>query len=349
MHRFFHLLWTNGHKFEHERTTDLKELHVHFHHSPSKENLDYLKTLIDENISISLESEVEIANDFQILISGHPTRELLQKSPALEAVIIPWAGLSKETRELLGDFPNLRVHNLHHNASATAEFAFALLLAAAKHLLPIDRKFRHHDWTPRYKPNPSILLEGKQVLILGYGEIGQRVGRMCAGLGMKIHAIRRSIDEMEIDGEIKIYPIRMLRNLLVNANVLFLTLPATQETHEMIGEKELNALPEGAILINVARGEIIEEKAMFEYLSNNKKASAGLDVWYQYPEKEEDWAKTPPSIYPFHQLENVVMSPHRAGLWDEWEKVSMEYLAELLNCAARNKSMENLVDLQNGY
>ena len=109
----------------------MKELHVHFHHSPSKENLDYLKTLIDENISISLESEVEIANDFQILISGHPTRELLQKSPALEAVIIPWAGLSKETRELLGDFPNLRVHNLHHNASATAEFAFALLLAFA--------------------------------------------------------------------------------------------------------------------------------------------------------------------------------------------------------------------------
>ena len=339
----------NGHKADGERIIGLKELRVHFHHPPSNENLDYLKTLIDDHISISLEPEVEVSTDYHILVSGHPTRELIQKSTTLEAVIIPWAGIAKETRDLLREFPNVHVHNLHHNASATAEFAFALLLAAAKHLFPIDRNFRNHDWTPRYQTSPSIVLEGKQALILGYGEIGQRVAKMCAGFGMKIHAVRHSINKMEVDGDIKIYPVHMLDSLLINANILVVCLPATQETRELIGEKELNALPEGAVVVNVARGEIIEEKALFEYLSNNKTASAGLDVWYQYPEKEEDRRNTPPSKYPFHQLENVVISPHRAGLWGESERVSMEYLADLLNCAVRNEPMDNLVDLQRGY
>jgi phosphoglycerate dehydrogenase-like enzyme len=339
----------NGREAGRKRKMGSMELRVHFQNTPSKENQETLSTLIDDNVSLTFGSEVEPPYDYQILVSGRPSREWIQKSPALQAVIIPWAGIPKQTRELLMEFPDLQVHNLHHNGSATAELAFALLLAAAKHLLPIDRIFRNHDWTPRYEPNPSILLEGKQALILGYGAIGRRVGRMCAGIGMKIRAVRRSINEMELDGEAEIYPVKALGSLLGKANVLMFCLPATQETRGMIGHKELNALPMRAIIVNVARDEIIDEKALFDFLSNNSLASAGLDVWYRYPNKEEDRSNTPPSKYPFHRLENVVMSPHRAGGWIESERARMVNLARLLNSAARNEPMENVVDIQRGY
>ena len=151
-----------------------KQLHVHFQDPPQEEELEYLNKHLNSNISLTIGINVPDPADYQILIAGHPTRELLDASEALEIMLIPWAGVPPTTRELLGEYPHLRVHNLHYNASSTAEFAVALLLAAAKKLVPIDRAFRNHDWTDRYLPNPSILLEGKQALILGYGEIGRR-------------------------------------------------------------------------------------------------------------------------------------------------------------------------------
>jgi phosphoglycerate dehydrogenase-like enzyme len=325
------------------------DLRVHLQNPPSDDVLEYLKTLIDPDISISVGPRIEDPDEVHILVDGRPTRERILTCSALEVVIIPFAGLPAMTRELLLGFPQLRVYNLHHNASATAECAIALLLAAAKFLLPIDRRFRNHDWTPRYQPNPSILLEGKRALILGYGEIGGRVARICSGLGLEICAVRRSIDEPDVDGDVDLYPVESLHSLLRQANILIVCLPSTLETRGMIGERELEALPDGAIVVNVARGDIIEERALFEALSSKKLASAGLDVWYQYPQREEDRSNTSPSKYPFQQLENVVMSPHRAGGWIQSERVRIEHLARLLNCAARNEPMEHLVDIQRGY
>lgn len=92
-----------------------------------------------------------VPQDCEVLIAGRPTREQLTASPRLKTLIIPWAGLPAKTRDLLLGFPNLSVYNIHHNADPTAETALALLLAAAKGLIPLDRALRHHDWTPRYQ------------------------------------------------------------------------------------------------------------------------------------------------------------------------------------------------------
>ncbi len=324
-------------------------LHVHLQNPPSKENLDYLRALLDENIKLTTGLDVRGSDQYHILVAGRPTSDLLNRSSILEVLIIPFAGIPRATQELLKQYPHLRVHNLHYNAASTAEFAFALLLAAAKNLLPMDRKLRQHDWTPRYEPNPSILLRGKRVLILGYGEIGRRVGQMCLGMGMQVHAIRRSIGEPKVEGEVEIYPLAELHSLLQKADVLMVCLPETNETRGMIGEEELLLLPDGAVVVNIARGEVIQEKALYEALAPRKLSAAGLDVWYRYPESEEDRSHTPPSNYPFHELENVVMSPHRAGGWTESGKHRMGHLAEILNKAARGEPMENLVDSERGY
>jgi phosphoglycerate dehydrogenase-like enzyme len=221
------------------------------------------------------------------------------------------------------------------------------MLAAAKLVIPMDRALRTHDWTPRYHhPDPTILLEGKTALILGYGAIGQRVARLCRALGMKVLAIRRRVARPSPD---EVYPPDALHSLLPQANVLIICLPQTPETTGLIGERELALLPPGAVLVNVGRGPIVDEAALYYALRDGALHSAGLDVWYNYPPDEAARSHMPPSAYPFHELGNVVMSPHRAGGADDTEMLRMRDLAALLNAAARGEEMPNRVDLQAGY
>lgn len=325
------------------------QYHVHIQNPPDPKELEYLKQHLDPSIRLTTGEVIPDPEDYRILIAGRPKRALLEASESLEALIIPWAGIPPSTKELLKEYPHFGVHNLHYNAISTAEFAMALLLAAAKKLVPIDRSFREHDWTNRYLPNPSILLKGKQALILGYGEIGHRVGKMCLSFGMKVSAVRRSIDVRLTEGAVELYPMKEMMKVLANASILFVCLPETSDTIGLIGKDELDRLPKGAILVNIARGAIVQEKALYNALSTGKLAAAGLDVWYQYPENEEARSHTPPSAYPFHELDNVVMSPHRAGGWTESDLGRMEHLARLLNQAAAGERMQNELNLDRGY
>jgi phosphoglycerate dehydrogenase-like enzyme len=93
----------------------------------------------------------------------------------------------------------------------------------------------------------------------------------------------------------------------------------------------------------------VAEGALYHALSDGTLYAAGLDVWYNYPPDQAARAHTQPSAYPFHELDNVVMSPHRAGGSTETERLRMQHLAELLNAAARGESMPNRVDLEAGY
>jgi phosphoglycerate dehydrogenase-like enzyme len=303
------------------------------------------------NIRLSLGPELPDPADYHHLITGRPKREALVASPNLRALIIPWAGLPESTRELMLAFPGIAVHNLHHNALPVAEHVIALLLAAAKFIVPMDRSLRRGDWTPRYGPNPSLLLAGKTVLILGYGAIGQQVGSLCRGLGMEVIGIRRRAGAAlkELDNRTRLAGLDSLDSLLPQAQVLIVCLPHTPETEHLIGAEELSLLPPQAVLVNVARGPIVDEAPLYHALRDRTLYAAGLDVWYTYPAGEAARSYTLPSNYPFHELENVVMSPHRAGGSTETEKLRMEHLALMLNAAARGESMPNQVDLRAGY
>lgn len=293
---------------------------------------------------------------YEILVAGRPTRALLVASPLLRALIVPWAGLPETTRQLLADFPQLTVHNLHHNADSAAEMALALLLAAAKALVPFDRALRANDWRPRYGPNPAVPLVGRTALILGFGAIGRRVAQFCGGLGMEVLAVRRRLRPE--DDPARIFTLGALSALLPRADVLIIALPLTPETDGLIGAAELALLPPRAILVNVARGPIVEERALFEALACGRLHAAGLDVWYQYPAgkdagygAERPAEATPPSAFPFQQLDNVVLSPHRAGGLGtvEVEQARLAALADMLNAAARGEPLPNRIDLAAGY
>lgn len=318
-------------------------LPVHILSVPDPNFFDYLRPRLDPAIRLTTGSDIPA--DTTILVDPRPKREHL--IPALHSLIIPFAGVPEETQKLLQEFPQINIYNLHHNASVTAEMAITLMLAAARRIVPADRIFRRHDWTPRHAPMPAVFLEGKTALILGYGTVGQKVARVCQALGMVVIATKRQMTQPDDF----IYPPAALPDLLPRANVVIVCLPLTPETKNLIGAAEIAALPEQAIIVNIGRAAIVEEEALYTALVNGKLHGAAFDVWYHYPPDEASRVPTPPANYPFHELDQMVMSPHRAGgvHTDAIEYARMDALAVTLNAAARGAPIPNKVDLTAGY
>jgi phosphoglycerate dehydrogenase-like enzyme/ASC-1-like (ASCH) protein len=325
-------------------------LNVHLLYQYDPEDVANLQDQLLPGISLSVSKEIGEEADYHVLVAGRPTRHHLTSSPNLHTVIIPWVGIAPETRALLAEFPHVAVHNLHHNAAPTAELAIALLLAAVKLIIPYDSKLRQHDWTMRYnRPGPSLLLEGKTALILGYGAIGRRVAATCRGMGMTTLAIKRQVEQPSDQIANEIYAVEALHALLPRADVLLICLPLTPETENLIGAQELALLPVNSVLVNIGRGRIVDQGALYTALRDGRLHSAGIDVWYNYPPDKDSRAQTPPADYPFHELENVVMSPHRGGDTYETERLRMSHLSRLLNRIIEEKPVPNSVDLEKGY
>jgi len=303
-----------------------------------------------------------------VFIEGRPMPQQLESVRQGGAVVVPFAGVPPATVEALRTRPDLSLHNLHHNGPETAETTLALLLAASKRLHTADRALRTGDWTPRYTPEEMIRLEGKTALVLGMGSIGKRVAVACAAMGMNVIGVRRQTQQADFvsvefpggSATIRTSPMERLRPLLPEAHVLILAIPLTDETKNLIGRAELELLRKPAFLVNAARAQIVKEQELFECLRDGVLHAAGLDVWYRYPKHPEgivpgyfnmpDEAKhTYPSEYPFHELQNLVMSPHRGGSSLEAEQSRIEHLARLIREFQMSGSMPNRVDLDTGY
>jgi phosphoglycerate dehydrogenase-like enzyme len=334
----------------------------------------------DESVFEQLRSAVEpVAEVFReedgecdILIEGRPSDQQIRKVRPSGAVIVPFAGVPPATASLLAGNPQLSLHNLHHNAPETAETAVALLLAATRRIVTADRALRSGDWTPRYTPEECLRLNGLKAAVLGLGSIGSRVACVLAALGMDVVGIRRSgrADDVVHYGfspfleqgtaTIRVTNQEQLLDELKDSNVLAICLPQTPETEGLIGREELELLRKPSALVNVARAQIVKERDLYDALKNGVLHAAGLDVWYRYPKHPEgvvpgyfDMPKearhTFPSDYPFHELDNVVMSPHRGGASHSSEAARVEHLAQLIQTFASKGAMPNRVDLSAGY
>jgi D-3-phosphoglycerate dehydrogenase / 2-oxoglutarate reductase len=192
------------------------------------------------------------------------------------------------------------------NTRSVAEHALALILAAAKDLLNSDRKTRSGDFNVRnsYK---AFELSGKVIGLVGCGHIGKELARLCNAIGMKVVVYDPFID----GGTIERLGYRYqddLKLLLQEADVISLHVPLTDKTRNMIGERELGLMKPSAVLINCARGGVVDEDALAEALQQHRIHGAGLDVFSSEPVKSDNlWVN----------LENVVITPHMAGLTQE--------------------------------
>ncbi len=130
---------------------------------------------------------------------------------------------------------------------------------------------------------------------------------------------------------------------------MIVCLPSTEHTKGLLDARRLGLLPDGAVLVNVARADIVDEDALYEGLESRRIAAAGLDVWYRYPQSEDGRSDTLPGNRPFHELANVVPSPHRAGHGAGTEAERARHLASTLNAAARGADVPHRVDIAEGY
>jgi phosphoglycerate dehydrogenase-like enzyme len=321
-------------------------LRVHLLHTPADGNLAYLQSLLATAVTLTTGETIDPQTE--IVVGGRLSAEQVETLLHLRAVIVPWAGLPRNLAALLPNYPHLTVHNLHHNAIPVAETALALLLTAAKQIQPMDQALRRGDWTVRdQRWDQSILLAGKTALILGYGAIGRKLAHYCQALGMRVLATRRQPDAA-FDGVAHLYPAEALPELLPQSHALMVCLPLTPATEGMIDAAALALLPDRALVVNIGRGPVIDEAALYAELRHGR-LLAGLDVWYNYPPDEAARANAMPANFPFHELDNVVMSPHRAGGSDQTEKLRMSGLADLLNAAAHGRPIPNRINLEVGY
>jgi D-2-hydroxyacid dehydrogenase (NADP+) len=183
-------------------------------------------------------------------------------------------------------------------------------------------------------------LRGKTVVILGLGSIGTEIARLAKAFKMRVVAVKKNTgDSYEMVDQI--FPASEFRHALPEADYLVIAVPHTAATEGMIGEAELKSLKKGCVLINIARGGIIEKDALMKSLKENWFRGAALDVFHNEP--------VPPNS-DLYDLPNVFMTPHTSGVsaLEHWPRM-MELFAENLRRYISGEPLMNVVDLREGY
>lgn len=318
-----------------------------------EKNFQHLTNAMNEAINVvrlprdAEDEAIERAAEFDAFIGSRAPREFLEAAKNLQYYIIPFAGVPKKDKKNLRDFPELHVINSHFNAHFVAEHAWALLLASTRKLCPIHEKMKGGDWRPRYHEKwRGIAMKGKTLLVLGYGHIGRKIAEIGKAFDMTVKAVKRTPEKtMKID---YLGTNDDLPSLLPEADFIVVTLPLTEQTKGFLGREEFEMMKEGVHIVNVGRGPVINEDAFYEALKSDKIGGAGIDTWWEYPSDEAARSNTAPSKHPLDEFEEVVFSPHRASLVQEFEKARMEDLARILNILARGEEV-NVVDIEKGY
>jgi D-3-phosphoglycerate dehydrogenase len=196
------------------------------------------------------------------------------------------------------------------NAPAVAEYAFALLLAAAKHIPEADRSLRSGEWTRFYGRH----LGGRTLGLVGFGEIARAMVPKARGFGMDVIAHRRSAGTQDSDGVSMV----SLDELLTSSDFISVHVPLTDATRGMIGARELALVKPGTVLVNTARGAVVDEQALYDALVDGRIGAAALDVF----------SVEPPGPMPLFDLPNVVVSPHNGGYSDLVTELTARSAAE---------------------
>lgn len=194
-------------------------------------------------------------------------------------------------------------------SSEVAEYALALLFSAAKRVVELDILLREEKWALRRtldKATEVTILRDKVLGILGFGGIGNSVAVLARGFGLEIYAYSRRPQRIK---NVRIFTGEDgLVELLRASDAVLLALPLTNQTAKILNRERLSKMKPDAILVNIARGELVDEKALYDHLVANPSFRYATDVWWYRDSKES--LKTD---YPFLSLPNFIGTPHVSG------------------------------------
>jgi D-3-phosphoglycerate dehydrogenase / 2-oxoglutarate reductase len=266
--------------------------------------------------------------DVLVLRSGpRLTARVLEAAPRLRLVLRAGCGTDNIDMPALARHGARLVTIPEPGAKAVSEMAFALMLALSRNLLAADRQWRAGRWVKHQIVGHG--LDGKVLGIVGAGNIGQRVGRLGAAWGMQVlgcveHPTPRASQRLQEHG----IQLATLDDVVSSADYLSLHVPLTDKTRGLIDAAALGRMKEGAFLVNLARGGVVDETALREALTSGRLAGAALDVH----EREGNG-----HISPLADLDNVILTPHiGAGTADAQREIGERIVSLIEELAAED-------------
>jgi len=249
-----------------------------------------------------------------VLVGAVFTREMGLSADSLKMIALPAAGFEKIASDAVPE--GCVVVNAYEHEAPIAEWVMMAAEVLDHEVLKADRLLRQNDWGMWiFRRPPYRELFGRTMGVIGLGHIGRRVLKLARAYDMRLIAVTRtppSADEAREMGLAWVGDQSQLGDLMSEADFIAVTTPQLPSTEGLVGEHEISLMKPDAYIINPARGPIIEETALYEALRDRRIGGAAIDVWWTYPSGPNDHT-TRPSKYPFHELDNVLMTPHISG------------------------------------
>ncbi len=262
--------------------------------------------------------------------------DLAARAPRIRWVQLPMAGIEWFKTTDIWTTPDLAVTNAAGLSSASiAEWVMMTILGFTKDAQRMFASKAASRWD-RFIPGQ---LRGKTLGIVGLGSIGREVARLAQAFGVNVIAIRRNPARSD-DTALRVLPPEGLHELLAASDYVLLAVPATDETIGMISRAELAVMRPSSYLINVARGDVVDQDALIDALRSDRLAGAGLDVFRNEPLEEDS---------PLWDLPNVMLSSHIAGLFEGFDDGVTDMFCGNLRRYLAGDPLNNLVDRAAGY
>ena len=252
---------------------------------------------------------------------------------------VPGAGYDAVDLDALP--PAAMVCNCFGHEHAIAEYVLTTLLMRHIPVVDADRRLRKGDWEySATTPGPvHSELAGSTIGILGFGHIGKEVALRAKAFGMSVVVANRSAVRSDLVD--RAYGLADLDAFWGSADSLVITLPLVPETKGIVGVDAFSRMRSHAVLVNVARGPVVDEAALYEALRDNRIGGAVIDTWYCYPMPGQ--AHCMPANLPFHELGNVTMTPHMSGWTNGTLRRRQQTMAANIRARALNGICENVI------
>ena len=260
--------------------------------------------------------------------------------PRLRLLQLAMAGTDAVDLSLLP--PAAAVCNCFGHEEGISEFVLLAMLLHAHPVIDGDRRLRAHDWLWSAATAGPFHdeLAGRTLGVLGYGRIGRAVARRARAFGLETVVANRG--PVALDGTVGRYvPLDDLGTLYELSDFIVCALPLTESTRSLVDAAAFARMRPTAYLINVGRGPVIDEEALYRALKERRIAGACIDTWYAYPTDSEPAPR--PSRFPFHELDNVLMTPHMSGWTFGTRRRRQQAMAENVNRLRAGRPLRNVV------